>query len=187
MSLWVSPGGLWTPDRSRQLPHQVTTANIGAAYPFMAQGSLGSRGVYVGQDLYGAGGFCYDAWELYPQVITSPNMLVIGQLGKGKSAQVKTYVDRQLVFGRRAFIMDPKDQGGQGEYTRLCQANGVKAIRLEPGGSVRINPLDTRVGGGGLTPLQIRTDQLTVLFPPCEAPLKRDLGGAQRFPIDSRL
>ena len=115
MSLWTPANALWTPEKSRQLPHQVTTANIGAAYPFMAQGSLGSRGVYIGQDLYGAGGFCYDPWELYPQVITSPNMLVIGQLGKGKSAKVKTYVDRQLVFGRRAFIMDPKDQGGQGE------------------------------------------------------------------------
>jgi AAA domain-containing protein len=140
MTLSVPASGLWTPEKSRQLPHLVTTANIGACYPFMAQGSLGTRGVYIGQDLYGAGGFCYDAWELYPQVITSPNMLVAGQLGKGKSALVKTYVDRQLVFGQRAFIMDPKDQGGQGEYTRLCQANGVQPIRLEPGGKVRLNP-----------------------------------------------
>ena len=149
MSLWAPSSGLWTPEKSRQLAHQVTTANIGAAYPFMAQGSLGSRGVYIGQDLYGAGGFCYDPWELYPHVITSPNMLVIGQLGKGKSAQVKTYVDRQLVFGRRAFIMDPKDQGGQGEYTRLCQANGVRPIRLEPGGKVRIDqPANPTAGNG---------------------------------------
>jgi AAA-like domain len=185
--IWTPSSSLWTPEKSRQLAHLVTTANIGAAYPFMAQGSLGTRGVYIGQDLYGAGGFCYDPWELYPHIITSPNMLVIGQLGKGKSAKVKTYVDRQLVFGRRAFIMDPKDQGGQGEYTRLCQANGVRAIRLEPGGSVRINPLDTRVGGGGLTPLQIRTDQLTVLFSLCEATLKRDLGESERFAIDSAL
>ena len=109
MNLWIPAGGIWTPEKSRQLPHQVTTANIGACYPFMAQGSLGTRGVYIGQDLYGAGGFCYDPWELYPHLITSPNMLVIGQLGKGKSANVKTYVDRQLVFGRRAFVMDPKD------------------------------------------------------------------------------
>ena len=64
MSLWTPASSLWTPEKSRQLPHQVTTANIGAAYPFMAQGSLGSRGVYIGQDLYGAGGFCYDPWEL---------------------------------------------------------------------------------------------------------------------------
>jgi hypothetical protein len=187
MILWVPAGGLWTPDRSRQLPHQVTTANIGAAYPFMAQGSLGSRGVYIGQDLYGAGGFCYDPWELYPHTITSPNMLVIGQLGKGKSAQVKTYVDRQLVFGRRAFIMDPKDQGGQGEYTRLCQANGVRPIRLEPGGKVRLNPLDTRVAGGGLSAWEIRRDQLKVLYALIEATLKRDLQPSEYTAIDTAL
>ena len=172
MNLWIPAGGIWTPERSRQLPHQVTTGNIGACYPFMAQGSLGTRGVYLGQDLYGAGGFCYDPWELYPQLITSPNMLVAGQLGKGKSALVKTYVDRQLVFGRRAFIMDPKDQGGQGEYTRLCQANGVQPIRLEPGGKVRLNPLDSRVGGGGLSARDMRRDQLRVLYALIESTLR---------------
>src|SRR3989442_917676 len=65
VSLWVPARGIWTPEKSKQLPHQVTTANIGACYPFMAQGSLGTRGVYIGQDLYGAGGFCSAAWELY--------------------------------------------------------------------------------------------------------------------------
>jgi type IV secretory pathway VirB4 component len=185
--IWTPSSPVWTPEKSRQQPHQVTTANIGAAYPFMAQGSLGTRGVYVGQDLYGAGGFCYDPWELYPHVITSPNMLVIGQLGKGKSAKVKTYVDRQLVFGRRAFIMDPKDQGGQGEYTRLCQANGVQAIRLEPGGKVRLNPLDTRVAGGGLSAWEIRRDQLKVLYALIESTLKRDLSPSEHSAIDAAL
>ena len=99
-------------------------------------------------------------------------MLVAGQLGKGKSALVKTYVDRQLVFGRRAFIMDSKDQGGQGEYTRLCQANGVQPIRLEPGGKVRLNPLDSRVGGGGLSARDMRSDQLRVLYALIESTLR---------------
>ena len=187
MGLWV-PDGIWTPHRSRQQPHRVTTANIGAAFPFMAQASLGSRGVYIGQDLYGAGAFCYDAWELYPQVLTSPNMLVIGQIGKGKSGFVKTYVDRQLVFGRRAFLIDPKDQGGAGEYTRLCQANGVQPIRLEPGGEIRLNPLDTRVGGTGLSAMQIRQDQLEVLFRLAEAALNgRELETEQKTAVNVAL
>ena len=38
-------------------PHRVTTAHLGAAYPFMAEGGLGSRGVYVGQDVLGGGLF----------------------------------------------------------------------------------------------------------------------------------
>lgn len=36
MTLSVPASGLWTPEKSRQLPHLVTTANIGACYPFMA-------------------------------------------------------------------------------------------------------------------------------------------------------
>jgi type IV secretory pathway VirB4 component len=180
MSILARSGGLWVPHKSRQQRHRVTTRTIGAAFPFMAQGSLGSRGVYIGHDLYGAGGFVYDPWELYPAIVTSPNMLVAGLLGKGKSALVKTYVDRQLVFGRRAFIMDPKDQGGQGEYTRLCLANGVQPLRLEPGGKVRLNPLDTTLAGGGLTQQQIRADQLRVLAALSEATLGRVLVPVER-------
>ena len=78
--------------RSRQAPHRVTTAHLGAAFPFMAQGSLGSRGVCVGEDLYGAGAFVYDPWELYPSVITGQNKLVIGRIGQGKSSYCKTYL-----------------------------------------------------------------------------------------------
>src|SRR2546425_9586394 len=83
--------------------------------------------------------------------------------------------------------MDPKDQGGQGEYTRLCHANGVKPIRLEPGGRVRLNPLDTRVAGGGLSDWEIRRDQLKVLYALIEATLKRDLRPPEYTAIDTAL
>jgi hypothetical protein len=69
----------------RRLPgerpgHVATTAHVQAAYPFMAEGGLGARGVYIGPDAYG-GSFCYDPWALYGRAITNPNMVVIGQLG----------------------------------------------------------------------------------------------------------
>ena len=38
--------------------HRATTAHIQAAYPFVAEGGLGGRGVYVGRDVYG-GSFIY--------------------------------------------------------------------------------------------------------------------------------
>jgi hypothetical protein len=69
--------------------------------------------------------------------LTSPNALVIGQIGRGKSALVKTWLWRELVFGRQAFVIDPK-----GEYGPLAAACGVVPIRLVPGGAVRLNPLD---------------------------------------------
>lgn len=118
--------------------HRATTASVQAIYPFVTESSLGSAGVYIGRDLYG-GSFVYDPFTLYERrVLTNPNMLVIGEVGTAKSSLVKTYCYRQAVFGRRAWIGDPK-----GEYGPLAEALGVQPIRLVPGGSVKLNPLDT--------------------------------------------
>lgn len=123
--------------------HRATTAHLQAAYPFVAEGGLGERGVYIGRDLFG-GAFSYDAWELYAAgVLTNPNMVVLGQIGRGKSSFVKALVWRQQVFGRQAWIVDPK-----GEYAPLAEAAGARALRLRPGGSVRLNPLQAPAGTG---------------------------------------
>src|SRR5919198_485346 len=84
--------------RPRRTAHRVTTAHLQAAYPFISEGGLGSRGVYIGRDVFG-GSFCYDPWELYGREITGPNMLVIGQIGYAKSSLVKSYIWRQMIFG----------------------------------------------------------------------------------------
>ena len=117
--------------------HQATTRHLGAAYPFASEAGLGGRGVLIGRDLLG-GAFVYDPFELYRSgLLTNPNMVVFGQIGRGKSAFVKTYLWRQAVFGRRSWVVDPK-----GEYTALAQAWGVEPVALRPGGHVRLNPLD---------------------------------------------
>jgi hypothetical protein len=117
--------------------HQVTTRNLGAAYPFIAESGLGQRGVVIGDDLLG-GSFVFDPFELYGQgVVSNPNMVVFGQIGRGKSAFVKTFLWRQAVFGRKAWVVDPK-----GEYGDLAAAWGVRPVALRPGGSIRLNPLD---------------------------------------------
>jgi hypothetical protein len=44
----------WCRDRlASGPPHQVTTRNLGAAYPLPAEPGLGHRGVLVGHDLLG--------------------------------------------------------------------------------------------------------------------------------------
>jgi hypothetical protein len=125
-------------DRMPHVPaHQVTTRNLGAAYPFIAEAGLGRRGVVIGDDLLG-GSFVFDPFELYAAgVVSNPNMVVFGQIGRGKSAFVKTFLWRQAVFGRRAWVVDPK-----GEYGDLADAWGVRPVALRPGGAVRLNPLD---------------------------------------------
>ena len=117
--------------------HEATTRHLGAAYPFAVEPGLGAGGAFIGRDLLG-GPFAYDPFELYAHgALTNPNMVVIGQIGRGKSAFVKTYLWRQRVFGRRAWVLDPK-----GEYGELARAAGVEPIALRPGGTIRLNPLD---------------------------------------------
>ena len=94
-------------------PHRTTTAHVQAAYPLMFSQGLGSRGTYIGRELLG-GSFCYDPWELYAQgLLTNPNILVIGQVGRGKSSLVKSLLVRQQVFGHRAAVLLKLLQVGQ--------------------------------------------------------------------------
>ncbi len=136
----------------RVAAHVATTRHLGGAYPLATEAGLGHVGVLIGRDLLG-GSFVYDPFALYQQgIVTNPNMVVFGQIGRGKSSFVKSYLWRQAVFGRQAWVVDPK-----GEYGPLAEAWGVEPVALRPGGSVRLNPLDTGspaagcpVGGDGL-------------------------------------
>jgi type IV secretory pathway VirB4 component len=119
--------------------HRCTTRHAQAIYPFVTAGGLGGRGVYIGA-CSGGGAFCYDPWALYGDArLDDPNVIVLGKLGQGKSALVKTLLWRMLLFGRRAFVLDVKR-----EYGPLCDAVGVRPISLIPGGGVRVNPLASR-------------------------------------------
>jgi len=141
--------------KSRQLPrlvglpgeragHSATTAHLQAAYPFMAESPLTSAGVLIGHDAYGAS-FVYDPWTLYEAGhVTGPNMVVVGIIGRGKSALLKSYLYRQRVFGREAWVVDPK-----GEFRALAEAFGCEPISLRPGGEMRLNPLTRRGGSHG--------------------------------------
>jgi type IV secretory pathway VirB4 component len=160
----------------------ATTRHLCAAYPLVAEAGLGHRGVLIGRDVLG-GSFAYDPFALYRAgVVTNPNMVVIGQIGRGKSSFVKSYLWRQAVFGRSAWVIDPK-----GEYGPLCEAWGVRPVALRPGGPVRLNPLDT---GGAATddhgegPAVRRAALTASLAVSC---LGRDLLPRERAAIDAAL
>lgn len=141
--------------------HRVTTRHLQAAYLFQSEGGLGSRGVYIGRDVYG-GSFIYDPFELYDAgIIKNPNMVVAGQLGYGKSALVKTYLARQMIFGRSAVVLSPKP----GEYDPLAESFGVTPIRIGPGSHIRLNPLDPSLFAGvnPETATQLRESLLVAL------------------------
>src|SRR5215471_4743397 len=129
--------GTWKPPPA----HRTTTAQLQAVYPFVAQNGPGCTGPWIGRDLLG-GSFCFDPWDLYRRgVLTNPNLIVLGQVGRGKSTFIKTFLWRQVAFGRQAWVVDPK-----GEYGPLAEACGGTPWRLAPGGAVRLNPLDLTPG-----------------------------------------
>ena len=89
-------------------------------------------------------------------------MLVLGGIGSRKSSLVKTYLFRQALHRRQAWVLDPK-----GEYGPLARALGAAPISLAPGGEVRLNPISPRGG---------REGQLSLLRSVAQAALRRELG-----------
>ena len=72
--------------RLRVQPHKATSDVVAGAYPFLAESGLGPEGVLIGQDAWSGAGFVYDPWVLYSSgVITNPNCLLAGVVGRGKS------------------------------------------------------------------------------------------------------
>ena len=124
-------------------PYRGTTRHVQSAFPFMADAGLGSDGVIIGRDGLRRT-FCYDPFVLYQKGrLNGPNMLILGDIGYGKSALTKSYLYRQAVFGYTPLVTDVK-----GEYDRLCEALEVNPIRFVSGGRLRLNPLDPNIGGG---------------------------------------
>lgn len=158
----------------RRPAHRATTANLAGLYPFLAGSGLGCDAVYIGAEESG-GAFSFDPWLLYPHVLTNPNMLVAGQIGRAKSSFVKTLLWREYCFGRRAAVLDPK-----GEYGPLAAALGVEPVRLQPGSGVRLNPLDPGPGADDLHPDEVTRRRLNLLQSIATAALGRDLAPIEK-------
>lgn len=74
------------------------------------------------------GVFCFDPFELYRVgYLTSPNMLVLGEIGRGKSAFVKTFLVREPTPSTSILILDPKGEY-QSAAERLCAERLTLAV-----------------------------------------------------------
>ena len=125
--------------RFRVPPHRGTSEVLAGAYPFLAEGGLGTNGTFIGQDAWSGGGFCFDPWVLYQNgTITNPNCLLAGVVGRGKSMLAKAMATRSIATGRKVYVPgDPK-----GEWSVVARAVGGIAIALGGGSTNRLNPLD---------------------------------------------
>ena len=124
--------------RRMSLPaHTAPSRMLKAVYPWMTDPGLDVPGAYVGVDLHSFASFLFDPFELYEQdVISSPNIALVGVLGSGKSALQKCLILRLLEFGIRFSWVQLKP-----EYDLLAAALGVEPMRCGPGQLARFNPL----------------------------------------------
>ena len=133
------PSALRSYRRLRVEPHRATSEVLSVAYPFLAEAGLGAEGVLVGRDSWSGAAFVYDPWTLYAKrLVTNPNVLLAGVIGRGKSTLAKSLTTRSIAFGRRVYVPgDPK-----GEWSGVSRAVGGAAIELGGTSHNRLNPLD---------------------------------------------
>lgn len=125
--------------------HRSTTANVCSIYPATVQAPLPAIGPLLGTDLTaGEAPLCWDPFEVYGSgLVTNPNVFVMGEPGFAKSSLVKCWAYWQhCLYGPSRWLTftDPK-----GEYRRLADRMGMTVVRLAPGGTVCLNPLDVPV------------------------------------------
>jgi len=160
--------------------HESTTAQLGSAYPFVTGCALPTDKVVIGRELSGLS-FAYDPFDLYRAgVLTNPNMVVLGQVGRGKSALVKSYLYRQYAFGRRIVVIDPK-----GEYGPLAKTVGGEVVRLTTDGARGFNPLGSMTLTGGRP--EADALQYSVLEGICAASLGRRLDAGESVALQAAL
>ncbi|MGC8513842.1 MAG: ATP-binding protein [Acidimicrobiales bacterium] len=172
----------------RLRPHRATSEVLAGAYPFLAEAGLGSEGVLVGHDSWSGAAFCFDPWVLYEHgVLTNPNVLLAGIIGRGKSSLAKSLATRSVAFGRKVYVPgDPK-----GEWTVVSKAVGGTAIELGGGLPGRLNPLDESPRPANMTDRQwaheTRTRRRSLLGALAETALGRPLQAVEHTAVDAAL
>jgi hypothetical protein len=174
--------------RLRLDPHRATSDVLAVAYPFLAEEGLGSAGPLIGQDYWSGCAFCYCPFELYQRrVLTNPNILIAGQVGRGKSMLAKSFAVRQIAFGRRVYV--PGDV--KGEWSVVAEAVGGAVIHLGVGRCARLNPLDEGPRPSGAADAewaaQVTKRQRTLLAALAESASGHKLEPTERTALDSAL
>lgn len=153
-----------------QRPIRSSTRQIAGLFLGVSAAPTSYAGIFIGKEQHTGWPFFHDVFAAYQaKLITSPNVVVFGAVGAGKSSFLKTWaVLRQLLLGRRVVVIDKKRQqrgtgSAQGEYAQLARALGIEPIRFVIGGELgtKINVLDPHLAGshidgdGGASQMQL--------------------------------
>jgi hypothetical protein len=146
---WLDKAGWYEPRDAgaRSTTRQAEALNLALSSPPTTH-----RGLILGTDRLSGQLVCHDPFIAYDdKLVSSPNVAVIGDVGKGKSSLLKTWgtLRQLLLAGRRVVVLDKKTQAGQGEYTLLAHAVGAPSIRFTvDGAGSRLNLLDPVISLG---------------------------------------
>lgn len=132
-----------------------TTRQAEVLNPAVVGPPTGTEGIVFARDVLSKTAAAYDpvtAYNTTPRVASSPNSIVMGDVGAGKGSLVKTaYIARALILRRRRVVVfDRKDRAGEGEYSELARSFGAEPIRFSPDGDgTRLNILDPTIAAAG--------------------------------------
>lgn len=116
--------------------YQWQTSTLSATFPFVTKAFMDKEGNYLGSS---DGHVFFDqfySWKHKGEKRTSPNMVVMGKTGGGKSYFMKKLMMQHLCDDIKCFILDPEN-----EYDYLAQVFGGNVIDVGGVGSGIINPL----------------------------------------------
>jgi hypothetical protein len=146
---WLDRWGWY---ENRVDPMHSTTRQAEALNLALSSPPTSHRGLIIGTDLESGQIVVHDPFLAYEdKAISSVNVAVIGDVGKGKSSLLKTWgCTRQLLLSdRRVVVLDKKLQAGTGEYTPLARLLGSPSIRFTvDGDGSRLNLLDPAIALG---------------------------------------
>lgn len=156
---WLARRGFYSPLRkgaptTTRQAEVLNTAMIGAP--------TSPEGIVIGRDQLSGATVSHDPFSAYSRgLVSSPNVVVFGILGVGKSSLLKTcYGSRFLLQEKtRAFVWDKKlrndgtaDSTSEGEYAELTRLFGDEPFRMEIEGGKEttcLNLLDPVILHGG--------------------------------------
>lgn len=185
--LWRARSG-WGQPTTYPPVHRATSKTLSVAFPFLNGVGLGTAGVYIGRIKDSGGPFCADPWEWYARkIVTGTSILLIGDIGAGKSSTAKAYVTRQFALGRKcAVVSDPK-----GEWVPVAHAVGGDVVSIGPGLPNRLNPLDAPLREPGESDDQyahrVFARRQLLLISVLTTVLGRDLAAAELTVVDVTL
>lgn len=150
----MRPHSGWGPAVPSVLPVTVSSRVAAATMPFLNGVALGAQGAYLGRLRESGAPFAVDQWAWYRRgVVTNTAMVVIGDIGAGKSSMCKAVITRQMLLGYRAAVVsDPK-----GEWAPVAREVGGVVVRIGPGLPGRLNPLDPLPRLDGESDLEYRS------------------------------